>query len=134
MSRSTVRYFPCSASSRLGIPRLTFAPKERLGGNPDVDVSYIYLTYFEDDDEKLKKVYDEYKSGELLTGDLKKMAIDLLQEYVAEFQQRRALVTDEVLESFMRPRKLEWRGNPNQPMPKIGTQASSAKLADRTKK
>jgi tryptophanyl-tRNA synthetase len=62
------------------------------------------------------------------------MAIALLQEYVAEFQQRRALVTDEVLEQFMRPRKLEWRGNPKQPPPKIGPQASTAKLADRTKK
>ena len=25
-----------------------------LGGNPDVDVPYQYLAYFEDDDEKLK--------------------------------------------------------------------------------
>ncbi|KEZ46686.1 Tryptophan--tRNA ligase, cytoplasmic [Scedosporium apiospermum] len=82
-----------------------------LGGNPDVDVSYIYLTYFEDDDEKLKEVYDTYKKGELLTGELKKMAIELLQQYVAEFQEKRKDVTDEVLDEFMRPRKLESKGN-----------------------
>ena len=96
-------------------------------------MSYIYLTYFEDDDEKLKKVYDDYKAGTLLTGNLKQMAIELLQEYVAEFQSRRALVTDEVLEEFMRPRKLEWRGNPNQPKPVLGQQAPTS-LPERKKK
>ncbi|KAI1256963.1 hypothetical protein MGN70_000001 [Eutypa lata] len=91
----------------------------RLGGNPDVDVSYIYLTYFEEDDNKLTEVYKSYKEGTLLTGELKKMAIDLLQEYVQQFQTRRAAVTDEVLEGFMRPRKLEWRGNPRHPPPDV---------------
>ncbi|KAJ9152196.1 Tryptophanyl-tRNA synthetase, cytoplasmic [Coniochaeta hoffmannii] len=108
---------------------------KRLGGNPDIDVSYIYLTYFEEDDEKLQKIYDDYKAGRLLTGELKQMAIALLQEYVGEFQERRAKVTDEVLEQYMTPRKLEWRGNPNEPPPKIGAQAAGEKkLADRTKK
>ncbi|KAE8378463.1 hypothetical protein BDV26DRAFT_261742 [Aspergillus bertholletiae] len=83
----------------------------RLGGNPDVDVSYIYLTYFEDDDVKLEEIYKSYKSGELLTGELKKMAIEALQEYVRLFQERRGLVSDEVLEEYMRPRKLVWGGN-----------------------
>ncbi|KAE8386293.1 hypothetical protein BDV23DRAFT_187403 [Aspergillus alliaceus] len=36
-----------------------------LGGNPDVDVSYIYLTYFEEDDAKLEEDYRGYKSGSL---------------------------------------------------------------------
>jgi tryptophanyl-tRNA synthetase len=85
----------------------------RLGGNPDVDVSYVYLTYFEDDDAKLEEIYRSYKSGALLTGELKKMAIEVLQEFVQQFQEQRKLATDEVLEQFMRPRKLQWRGNPN---------------------
>ncbi|KOC13572.1 putative tryptophanyl-tRNA synthetase [Aspergillus flavus AF70] len=83
----------------------------RLGGNPDVDVSYIYLTYFEEDDAKLEEVYKSYKSGSLLTGELKKMAIEALQEYVRLFQERRGLITDEVLEEYMQPRKLVWEGN-----------------------
>jgi tryptophanyl-tRNA synthetase len=85
----------------------------RLGGNPDVDVSYIYLTYFEEDDVKLAEIYLNYKKGLLLTGELKKMAIEVLQEYVQQFQDQRKLVTDEILEQFMRPRKLQWGGNPN---------------------
>ncbi|KAE8143429.1 hypothetical protein BDV38DRAFT_292038 [Aspergillus pseudotamarii] len=83
----------------------------RLGGNPDVDVSYIYLTYFEEDDAKLDEVYKSYKNGDTLTGELKKMAIEALQEYVRLFQERRGLVSDEVLEEYMQPRKLVWKGN-----------------------
>lgn len=80
-------------------------------------MAYIYLTYFEDDDEKLEKIYNDYKSGALLTGELKKLAIEALQPYVAQFQERRKEVTDEVLDAFMKPRKLQWAGNPN-PKPK----------------
>ena len=80
----------------------------RLGGNPDVDVSYIYLTYFMEDDAQLEKIYNDYKKGDLLTGDLKKMAIEALQEFVQAFQKERELVTDERRDAYMRPRKLVW--------------------------
>jgi tryptophanyl-tRNA synthetase len=95
--------------------QVTVGDHRRLGGNPDVDVSYIYLTYFEEDDAKLEETYKSYKSGALLTGELKKLAIDALQEYVQRFQERRKLITDEVLEEYMRPRKLVWEGNKNPP-------------------
>lgn len=71
------------------------------------------ISYFEDDDEKLKKIEQDYRKGDLLTGELKKMAVALLQEYVMEFQERRKAVTDEVLNQYMTPRKLEWDGNRN---------------------
>ncbi|KAJ2958310.1 hypothetical protein NQZ79_g6077 [Umbelopsis isabellina] len=71
------------------------------GGNPDVDVAYQYLSFFLDDDEELKRVYDAYKSGEMMTGELKKRCIDVLQKVVGDFQERRAKVTDEVIDHFM---------------------------------
>jgi tryptophanyl-tRNA synthetase len=58
-------------------------------------------------------VEESYRKGELLAGELKKMAITLLQEYVKGFQERRKDVTDEVLRQYITPRKLEWKGNPN---------------------
>jgi tryptophanyl-tRNA synthetase len=48
-----------------------------------------------------------------MTGELKKMAIAMLQEYVKEFQERRKQVTDEVMRGYMTPRELVWKGNPN---------------------
>ncbi|QPC68690.1 hypothetical protein HYE67_010921 [Fusarium culmorum] len=113
--------------------RETLEEHREKGGNPDVDVAYIYLTYFEDDDEKLQKVYDDYKSGSLLTGELKKMAIESLQPVVQSFQERRAAVTDEVLESFMKPRKLQWGGNPN-PKPKEDKKKEKAEKKPEEKK
>ena len=54
------------------------------GGNPDVDISYQYLKYFEESDSKLKKVYDDYKSGSLLTSELKMILIDTLNNFLKE--------------------------------------------------
>jgi len=71
------------------------------------------LSYFEDDDAKLAEIETSYRNGSLLTGDLKKMAIAMLQEYVKEFQDRRKGVTDEVMRAYMTPREMEWKGNPN---------------------
>ncbi|KAG7883183.1 hypothetical protein KL905_001884 [Ogataea polymorpha] len=78
----------------------------KYGGNPDVDVAYQYLSYFNENEELLTKVAEQYRSGELLSGEMKKLCIETLQKYVKEFQERRAKVDDEVLQSFMRPHKL----------------------------
>ncbi|VDO53993.1 unnamed protein product [Onchocerca flexuosa] len=49
-----------------------------------------------------------YTSGELLTGELKAIAIKEVQRVMAELQQRRKKVTDEMVKSFMIPRKLKY--------------------------
>jgi len=59
------------------------------GGNPDVDVAFQYLTFFEEDDEKLKRIYDDYKSGKLLSGELKAILIEKLNVFLAEHQKKR---------------------------------------------
>lgn len=45
----------------------------------------------------------------MLTSEVKKILIDCLQELVATHQQRKAEVTDEMIDEFMRPRALNWR-------------------------
>ena len=66
-----------------------------------MDVSFKYLEFFEPDDEKLAKIKLDYESGDMLTGELKKLLIEKLQGIVKEFQERRETVTEEVLEKFM---------------------------------
>jgi len=70
--------------------RDTLEEHRKLGGNPDIDVSYQWLRYLEEDDEKLKKIHDDYKSGKLLSGELKKILIDKINEFLSEHQKRRA--------------------------------------------
>lgn len=78
----------------------------QLGGNPEVDVAYQYMKFFKDDDEFLKDCHDRYKTGEILSGEMKKMCIEVLQEFVKGFQERRAAIDDETLDKFMKPHKL----------------------------
>ena len=62
----------------------------KIGGNPDIDVSYQYLRiFFEPDDDKLKKIYDDYKSGKMLTGELKSILIEKINEFLSVHQQKR---------------------------------------------
>lgn len=77
------------------------------GGNCDVDVPYQYLRFFLEDDEKLAKIREEYSAGRMLTGEIKQELITVLQRVISEHQERRKLVTDDVVREFMEPRKFE---------------------------
>lgn len=69
--------------------RETVKEHREKGGNPDVDVSYQWLTYFEEDDKKLEKIYHDYKTGNLLTGELKQILIDKLNMFLKYHQVER---------------------------------------------
>ncbi|KAI8341936.1 hypothetical protein BC941DRAFT_414918 [Chlamydoabsidia padenii] len=71
------------------------------GGNPDVDVSYQYLSFFLEDDEELERIYKAYKAGEMMTGELKKRCIEEIQKVVGAFQEKKKAVTDETVKYFM---------------------------------
>ncbi|PIN97073.1 MAG: tryptophan--tRNA ligase [Nitrosopumilus sp. CG10_big_fil_rev_8_21_14_0_10_33_7] len=69
----------------------------KLGGNPDIDVSYQYLRiFFEPDDNKLKSIYDDYKSGKMLTGELKAILIEKINEFLAIHQAKREKAKDQI--------------------------------------
>ena len=69
----------------------------KLGGNPDIDVSYQYLRiFFEPDDNKLKSIYDDYKSGKMLTGELKAILIEKMNVFLEVHQERREKAKDQI--------------------------------------
>jgi len=69
----------------------------KLGGDPDIDVSYQYLRiFFEPDDNKLKSIYDDYKSGKMLTGELKTILIEKINEFLAIHQVKREKAKDQI--------------------------------------
>uniref|UniRef100_A0A2A4J1K3 Tryptophan--tRNA ligase, cytoplasmic n=1 Tax=Heliothis virescens TaxID=7102 RepID=A0A2A4J1K3_HELVI len=78
------------------------------GGNTDVDISFKYLSFFLEDDERLAQVKKDYESGQMLTGELKKEAIDTITPWIQEYQQRRAKVTDDVVQSFFKVRPIKF--------------------------
>ena len=68
----------------------TLSEHKKKGGNPDIDVSFQYLRMlFEPDDKKLGKIYNDYKSGKLLTSELKDILIKKINAFLKEHQKKR---------------------------------------------
>ncbi len=68
----------------------TIEEHKKKGGNPDVDVSYQYLRMLlEPDDEKLERIYHDYKSGTMLTSELKEIAIEKINSFLKDHQRKR---------------------------------------------
>ena len=68
----------------------TIEEHRKKGGNPDIDVSYQYLKmFFEPDDKKLQRIHDDYKSGKMLTSELKEILIEKLNAFLKEHQKKR---------------------------------------------
>lgn len=88
--------------------RETLELQRQLGANVEVDVSCEWLGFFLEDDERLADILRDYGSGAMLTGEVKKELIGVLQQMVKEHQDRRAAVTDEVIASFMAVRPLQF--------------------------
>jgi tryptophanyl-tRNA synthetase len=75
-------------------------------------VAFQYLTFFLEDDAELEEIRVAYRTGKMLTGELKARCISELQTYVLGYQDRRSKVTEEIIDGFMALRPLEWKGNP----------------------
>jgi len=68
----------------------TIEEHRRLGGNPDIDVSYQYMMYFfEDDDDYLQEINQQYRSGALLAGEMKQLCIDRATEWLSNHQEKK---------------------------------------------
>ena len=78
----------------------TVEEHRRLGGDPDIDIAYQYLTFFEQDDERLKQIYHDYKTGKMLSGEMKKLCVEKINKFLAEHQRRREEAKKN-LEKFM---------------------------------
>lgn len=68
----------------------TLEEHRKLGGNPDVDVAFQMLRYgLEKDDSKLQEIYNDYKSGKMLTSELKNILIDKISTFLVKHQEKR---------------------------------------------
>lgn len=63
----------------------------KYGGDPDIDISYQYLTYFEEDDDKLREIYNKFTSGDkdMTCSSLKNILVDKIVDLVTTHQEKR---------------------------------------------
>jgi len=59
---------------------------KRLGGIPEIDRAFEILNYHHSDSGFVKKVYDDYKSGKMTTGELKQITLEFLISFLSEHQ------------------------------------------------
>lgn len=79
----------------------TVEEHRKKGGNPDIDVSFQYLKFFfEPDDKKLQKVYEDYQSGKMLTSELKAILIEKINAFLKEHQKKRK-DAEKMIEKFL---------------------------------
>jgi tryptophanyl-tRNA synthetase len=64
---------------------------------------------FNSDDDHLKNIGERYSNGSMTTGEVKKIRIEILSEFVANHQESREKVTDEIVAEYMRVRPLQFR-------------------------
>ncbi len=70
--------------------RTTIEEHRKLGGNPDIDVSYQWLyMFFEPDDKEIEKIRSSYQSGHLLSGELKDRLVEKVTRFLDEHGRRR---------------------------------------------
>jgi tryptophanyl-tRNA synthetase len=78
------------------------------GANLEVDVAYQWLRFFLDDDDRIDDIGRRYAKGDetMLTGHVKQILIDVLNDMIAKHKAARAQLTDATVATFMAVRKM----------------------------
>jgi tryptophanyl-tRNA synthetase len=68
----------------------TLEEHREKGGKTKIDVCFQYLKmFFEQDDEKLEQIKQDYESGKMLTGELKKYTIEKINKFLNEHKKKK---------------------------------------------
>ncbi len=77
--------------------RETTEKQRELGGVPEECMIYeMYLYHLVEDDERLRKIYEECIGGSILCGDCKDRAFNLIKEFLNKHKKRRERAKDKV--------------------------------------
>jgi len=61
---------------------------KKMGGRPEIDKAYEILFYHHPNSKFVKKVYEDYKSGKMLTSELKNICIKFLTNFLVKHQEK----------------------------------------------
>lgn len=79
----------------------TVKEQREKGGKPDICSVYQYYYFlFEEDDKKIKEIYEDCKIGKRICGECKRMLADKIKEFIIEHQKKREKAKDQI-DKFM---------------------------------
>lgn len=76
----------------------TVEEHRKRGGNPEIDIACQYLKSFFLNEKESEELFFQYKKGEILSGEVKKMFAEKLIEFTSGFQKRLTKVTQKDLD------------------------------------
>jgi tryptophanyl-tRNA synthetase len=84
--------------------RETVEEHKKFGGDCSVDVAYQWLyTLFETNDDEIKRIHDEYSSGTMPSGEIKKILIDKINTLLEEHSKQKELAQkNNLLDKYMK--------------------------------
>jgi tryptophanyl-tRNA synthetase len=72
----------------------TIEEHRKLGGDPEVDISCQYLSLFFLNEEESMQLFEKYRKGEVLSGEVKKMLFDKTSAFLNDFQDKLKDISD----------------------------------------
>lgn len=84
--------------------RETLEEHKKLGGDCSVDVAYQWLyNLFEEDDNKIKEIESKYSNGDMLSGEIKKILIEKINNLLENHRKEKELAKKgNLLEKYMK--------------------------------
>jgi len=80
----------------------TMEEQKKYGGNPEVCTVYQYMYYlFEEDDKKVKELWENCKSGKIICGECKSILAKKVKDFLVEHQRKREKAKNVVEEYFL---------------------------------
>jgi tryptophanyl-tRNA synthetase len=84
--------------------RDTVEEQREQGGRPDICNVYAYFFFlFEEDDDRLKELENECRSGSLLCGECKARLAERVSAFLVDFQEKREKARDVIDDFFIKP-------------------------------
>ncbi len=74
--------------------RDTADEQRKYGANPDVDFSFNTYKLLESDKKKVQKIYSDYRSGKMLSGEMKELAVSEINGFLERVRANRAAVEE----------------------------------------
>jgi tryptophanyl-tRNA synthetase len=78
--------------------RDTAEEQRKYGANPEVDVAFNIYRILEEDENKVMRVYEDYKSGKMLSGEMKQLAAQKMIEFLYQLRERKEKLRKEYKE------------------------------------
>jgi tryptophanyl-tRNA synthetase len=82
----------------------------KFGGNPEVDVACLYLKTFFLAEAESKKLFDDYRKGKILSGEVKHMLAEKVVEFTQKFQSNLAKISlKDVQNSILKNKEFKFK-------------------------